>query len=273
MSQRTDVCAVCEEYHDKIKTAILGEDKISFASQFADHLSQAPAEHQYYLDKCLESKSELSKNSVPNFAHYTFDFAKQLHLPHHYRQVGPMYFKVGRKVQLFGICCDNNYIQVNYLVDESETIGKNGTKSHGADLMLDHYFTTHSLQESVCYCHADNCVGQNKNRFVIGYFAWRVITGKHTQIHLSFIEVGHTRCLVDGHFGLIKKSYRRMENSVEKEISIFKIDVTAAKVCKAKLPKAILPAGLTRERQEYLYKEVEPYVKLEYQDITCPPLD
>jgi len=54
-------------------------------------------------------------------------------------------------------------------------------------------------------------VGQNKNRFVIGYFAWRVITGKHTQIHLSFMEVGHTRCLVDGHFGLMKKSYRRMD--------------------------------------------------------------
>ena len=62
-------------------------------------------------------------------------------------------------------------------------------------------------------------------------------------------------------------------NSVEKEISIFKKDVTAAKVCKAKLPKAILPAGLTRERQEYLHKEVRPYVKLEYQDVTCPPLD
>ena len=38
-----------------------------------------------------------------------------------------MYFKLGRKVQPFGICCDSNNIPVNYLVDESETIGKNGT--------------------------------------------------------------------------------------------------------------------------------------------------
>ena len=290
----------------------------------------------------MASKSELSKHLVPNFAHYTFDFAEQLHLPHHSRQVGPMYFKVGRKVQLFGICCDSNNTQVNYLVDESETIGQNGTKSHGANSvvsMLDHYFSTHSLKESICYCHADNCVGQNKNRFVIGYFAWRALTGKHTQIHLSFMEVGHTRCLVDGHFGLIKKSYRRMDcdalehlveatrrltvhnipqlftwqwrnweslvdplfkpipqirkyhhfrfdasnpgkvyikehtNSTEREISIFKKGITAAKVQKAKLPSAIFPAGLTWERQEYLYKEVRPYVKSEYQDITCPPLN
>ena len=32
-------------------------------------------ERQSYLDSCLESKAELSKNPVPNFAHYTFDFA------------------------------------------------------------------------------------------------------------------------------------------------------------------------------------------------------
>ena len=37
-----------------------------------------------------------------------------------------------------------------------------------------------------------------------------VLTGKHTPIHLSFMEVGHTRCLVGGHFGLIKKLYRHM---------------------------------------------------------------
>jgi len=153
------------------------------------------------------------------------------------------------------------------------------------------------------------------------------------------MEVGHTICLVDGHFGLIKKSYRRMDcdtlqnlveatcrstannipqlsawqwqnwealvnplfkpiphiqkyhhfrfdasspgkvhfkehaNSAEKEISIFKKDVTAAKVRKAKLPNVTSPAGLSRERQEYLYKEVRLYVKPEYRDITCPPLD
>ena len=74
MSPRTDVCAVCEEYRDKIKTTFLEEDKISFTSHFSDHLSQAQAERQYYVDNCVESKS------------------------HHSRQVGPMYFKVGRKV-------------------------------------------------------------------------------------------------------------------------------------------------------------------------------
>ena len=50
---------------------------------------------------------------------------------------------------------------MNYFIDESKTIGPNGTKSHGPNSvisMLDHYFSTHSLKESVCHCHGPNSV-------------------------------------------------------------------------------------------------------------------
>ena len=33
--------------------------------------------------------------------------------------------------------------------------------------------------------------------------AWRVFTGKHQDYTFSFMCVGHTRCLVDEHFGFI----------------------------------------------------------------------
>ena len=46
---------------------------------------------------------------------------------------------------------------------------------------------------------------QNKN-YVIEYLAWRITTGKHQEITLLFMGVGHTRCLVDGHFGLIRST-------------------------------------------------------------------
>ena len=55
---------------------------------------------------------------------------------------------------------------------------------------------------------ADNCGGQNKNRTVIAYLAWRVITGLHCKITLSFMLTRHTRCLVDGCFGLFMKKFR-----------------------------------------------------------------
>ena len=86
--------------------------------------------------------------------------------------------------------------------------------------MLDHYFSTHSLKESVHYCHADNCLVKARiglslvtllGLVLIVWVKTRiglslvtllglVLTGKHTQINLSFTEVGHTRCLVAGHF-------------------------------------------------------------------------
>ena len=37
------------------------------------------------------------------------------------------------------------------------------------------------------------------------------MTGLHSKIVLSFMMTGHTRCLVDGMFGLIKRKFRRSD--------------------------------------------------------------
>ena len=172
--------------------------------------------HKKNLD-CMDKaeKSLVSASgSPPSYSHYTFDFAQLLQIPYHSRQVGPIYFKVPLKVQLFGICNDGNQQQVNYMFSEDQSIGTNGSKAHGPNAvisMLHHYFEVHSAHEDTCHLHADNCVGQNKNRYVIGYLAWRVIAGLHKHITLSFMRVGHTRCMVDGNFGLIKRVYRHSD--------------------------------------------------------------
>ena len=101
-----------------------------------------------------------------------------------------------------------------YLFDESQSIDVNGSNAHGPNSvvsMLHHFFENHSGHEPECHLHADNCVGQNKNRTVVGYLAWRVATGLNTKITLSFMLFGHTRCFVDGNFGLLKKFYRRSD--------------------------------------------------------------
>ena len=146
--------------------------------------------------------------------HYTFDFAEQLHLPNHAQQVGP-YFKVPYRVQLFGVCDEAQPQQINYLFGERDTIGENGTKCHGPNCvvsMLHHLFNTHGNGEEACYLHGDNCSGQNKNKTVLAYLAWRCIVGLHRQITFSFMITGHTRCLVDGCFGLVKQKYRRSDS-------------------------------------------------------------
>ena len=44
-------------------------------------------------------------------------------LPHHSRQMGPTYFVQLRKVQVFGVMIDGVCRQMNYLIDEDQTIG------------------------------------------------------------------------------------------------------------------------------------------------------
>ena len=97
-------------------------------------------------------------------------------------------------------------IQINYLIDEASATGKG---ANTVVSLLHHFFSTHTFGESSVHLHADNCSGQNKNRHVIAYLMWRVLTGRHKQITLSFLIVGHTKFSPDTCFGLIKRLYRR----------------------------------------------------------------
>ena len=79
---------------------------------------------------------------------------------------------------------------MTYLIDEAENpeIGANCVIN-----LLHHYLETHGAGEKCVYLHADNCVGQNKNNATIQYLMWRIITGRHESIQLSFMLVGHTK--------------------------------------------------------------------------------
>ena len=77
--------------------------------------------------------------------------------------------------------------------------------------LLHDYFANHRLGEKEYHLHADNGCGQHKNKTVMAYLAWRVIVGLHEKIPLHFMTAGHTQCLIDGCFGLLKRKYRRYD--------------------------------------------------------------
>lgn len=95
---------------------------------------------------------------------------------------------------------------MNYLIDEGANTGKGANTIIS---LLHHFFSTHSLGETNLHLHADNCSGQNKNRYMMQYLAWRVIVGLNDKITLSFMVVGHTKFSPDWCFGLFKQTYRR----------------------------------------------------------------
>ena len=140
--------------------------------------------------------------------HYSFDFAQQVHYPANPRQPGPIYFLVPRKCGLFGICCEGVGQQVNFLIDEGSCIGKG---SNAVISYLHHFFEAYGLGEDHVDLHCDNCSGQNKNRYVLWYFCWRVLNGYHKSVSVHFMVSGHTKFAPDGGFGLVKRRFTRTE--------------------------------------------------------------
>ncbi|KAJ8313354.1 hypothetical protein KUTeg_009140 [Tegillarca granosa] len=90
--------------------------------------------------------------------------------------------------------------KLNFLINEDETIGLDGSNIHAPDSvfsMVDWALENHNSGETVCSIHADNFGGQNKKQYVLGYFMWRVMTGQHSQIYYKVQVPGHSRCLID----------------------------------------------------------------------------
>ena len=146
----------------------------------------------------------LRPGSGPACVHYSFDFAQQVHYPRNPLQPGPMYFKTARKCAIFGVCCEGLPHQINYLIDEASDTGKG---ANTAVSLLHHFLAHHALGEVHLHLHADNCAWQN-NTF-LQYCAWRVMSGLHQSVTMSFMLVGPTKFAPDWCFGLLKQRFRR----------------------------------------------------------------
>ena len=59
------------------------------------------------------------------------------------------------------------------------------------------------------FVQMDNCAGDNKNKFVFGYFASLVANGTFDTVVVSFLLVGHTHEDVDQIFSIIAKKLRK----------------------------------------------------------------
>lgn len=139
----------------------------------------------------------------------------QVHYPSDPLQPGPVYFLVPRKCGVFGVCCEGIPQQVNYLIDEAHCSSKG---SNAVISYLHHFFGHYGLGERHLQLHCDNCSGQNKNRYMLWYCAWRCMVGLHDTISLNFLLVGHTKFAPDWCFGLFKQKFRRTPVSCLEDI-------------------------------------------------------
>jgi hypothetical protein len=183
-----------------------------------NHLKKVKAERDLYNQLIKKTREDFKKNklqkscrgkmplnSYSGTIHLSFDFAQQLHIPSLPQQPGPLYFLAPFKVGVFGISCDTDQSQANFIIPETVAI----TKGANAIISYLHYYLeTFSYGEEHIHLHADNCAGQNKNNYVVAYFAWRIMMGLNKTIKYSFLPTGHTKFSCDWQFGLIKKVLR-----------------------------------------------------------------
>ena len=223
MKPASDLCWKCQENNNKIikATNCAETEKEDLLQEQQKHLSDARREREFYKEQIRENKAffgslsnfdvhTIFRKSTPcsfnGSVHYSFDYAQQLMYPANPQQPGPIYFKVPRKCSLFGICTEALPRQINYLIDEFISAGKGANATIS---LVHHFFEEYGFGECQCELHADNCCGQNKNNAFMQYFMYRVCTSMHKKIGYHFMIAGHTKFLVDGCFGLIKKKTRR----------------------------------------------------------------
>ena len=139
MSPKEDVCCKCADWQSAIARARTEEDRLKFTDTLRVHIMEANSardEYRHAIARAKQAKNDQLPNQPPEYEHLTFDFAQQATIPHHAREVGALYFKVPRRIQLFGIAAESFPKQVNYVFDEHQSIGKDGSKAHGPNSVI-----------------------------------------------------------------------------------------------------------------------------------------
>ena len=168
MKPMTDLCWTCQQNSSAILRAANFPDraKSDTVAKAMEHLRIVQVERSHYKTTCKECEREIRShfttgdefhppplasqtpaNSVDIKAHYSFDYAQQVHYPSDPLQPGPIYFLTPRKCAVFGVACEAIPRQVNFLADEAGSCGK------GANTVvsqLHYFFEHHGLGEKAC---------------------------------------------------------------------------------------------------------------------------
>lgn len=100
-------------------------------------------------------------------------------------------------------------MQLNFLIDECYRIKKD---ANSIISMLNYYIEKYVKPGISIILYMDNCPGQNKNRYLIGYLCYLTkVLKRHQEIQVYFMVVGHTKFSPDSHFGSIKKKIKSSE--------------------------------------------------------------
>ena len=105
--------------------------------------------------------------------------------------------------------------QTTYLIDEAFNVGKGAT----AIISKLHHFFIYGFGERGVHLHADDCVGQKKNRFVMYNLMWNAMADLHDEATISYLPVWHIKFSPDRCFSLMKQCFCRTRIGILNDIA------------------------------------------------------
>jgi hypothetical protein len=135
-------------------------------------------------------------------------------------------------VNLFGVYCTNTGEQRNFIYSEY----KGGKGSNEVISMLYRVIKEHKERNPVyekLTVYADNCVGQNKNNFVVKFLMLLCHLGMFNEVNLKFFVKGHTKNACDRGFGHIRKYVMNQEIWTFKHLADAVVSSASSNKCTA----------------------------------------
>lgn len=174
MKRHTDFCDTCADLRVKNDVVLLHA-----------HLQQVSVERDFHNRRQDQARQS---NEIKLLA---FDFAQKIQLPIFHDQPKKMYYDAGLYLDLFGVADCVSGRQYNFALAEGHWPNQKGANTVCA--MIHFYLESKGIMHvPYLWLSADNCAGQNKNKFFIWYLAWRALHYGHKEIYLHFKLAGTT---------------------------------------------------------------------------------
>lgn len=259
----SDFCDFCVTMQNDIEQLHPSDERHECLSELLrKHKDAARAEHDFYKT-LLTTSRDINDGSCQ---HVVFDFAEKVLLPQLLKQPGQLYYVTGLKFDIFGVH-DSNQGET-YIFGLPEGHWPNEKNANTVISMLHYAIEVQMVKRHLgsaiktLRLHADNCAGQNKNRFVLFYLCWRTLMGLNEEVSLYFMVAGHTKNIVDGAFGHIKRHLKSNEARCPSEMMSLIETSSSSTVC---VPSARIGWILWKDFLDKLFKMPSGFMITKFQ--------
>ena len=182
--------------------AVSKKDVDYYRNLWVKHLEQVRQERLSYYTRRAQAERDPG-----NYISLILDFSQAIQLPLIAKPPKAYAMKLQTRYPMLigGIIDHGQNKNIYYYPSHQFGKGPNMIISMLHNHLHRNYFSQSGLQPRTLFLQADNCAGENKNRYLMGYLSWLVHQGAFDHIYFNFLPVGHTHEDIDQLFSNLHK--------------------------------------------------------------------